>query len=120
MPRPEKRRNAAMASVPLSPDAGIFIVTASERIVHVTITGRVQGVGFRAFVEHEAAKRGLRGWVRNRRNGSVEAVFAGSSDAVDDMLAACRRGPRSSRVDDVKTVPTGEDIEDGFAVLSTI
>jgi len=95
-------------------------MTASERIVHVTIAGRVQGVGFRAFVEYEAAKRGLRGWVRNRRDGSVEAAFAGPSDVVDDMLAACRRGPRLSRVDDVKTAPASEDIKDGFAVLPTI
>ena len=46
-------------------------------IRHVTMRGRVQGVGYRAFVEHEALKRGIEGWVRNRRDGSVEAVFAG-------------------------------------------
>ena len=48
-------------------------------IRHVIVHGRVQGVGFRAFVEHEALRRGLEGWVRNRRDGSVEAVFAGST-----------------------------------------
>jgi acylphosphatase len=63
----------------------------SDRILRATITGRVQGVGFRAFVEGEAKRRNLKGWVRNRRNGAVEAVFAGPADEVDGMLAACRR-----------------------------
>jgi acylphosphatase len=100
-------------------------MTASERTARVTITGRVQGVGFRAFVEYEAARRGLRGWVRNRRDGSVEAVFAGSSDVVDDMLAACRRGPRSARVDHVNVEPETAALlqnaraGDAFEVLPT-
>jgi acylphosphatase len=68
-------------------------------IRHVMIRGRVQGVGFRAFVEHEALKRRLQGWVRNCRDGSVEALFAGEPATVADMIEACRRGPRSSRVD---------------------
>ena len=68
-------------------------------IQHVVVRGRVQGVGFRAFVEREAVKRGLQGWVRNCRDGSVEAVFAGEPAVVADMIEACRRGPRMSRVD---------------------
>jgi len=68
-------------------------------IRHVIVRGRVQGVGFRAFVEREAAKRGLQGWVRNRRDAAVEAVFAGEAAVVADMIEACRRGPRLSRVD---------------------
>jgi acylphosphatase len=51
---------------------------AARIIRHASIRGRVQGVGFRAFVEHEALKRGIEGWVRNRRDGLVEALFAGS------------------------------------------
>jgi acylphosphatase len=70
-------------------------------IRHVMIRGRVQGVGYRAWVEHEARLRDLEGWVRNRRDGSVEAVFTGSEDAVADMVASCWRGPISARVDDV-------------------
>lgn len=93
--------------------------TMTNRTVRVTITGRVQGVGFRAFVERETLKRNLRGWVRNRRDGSVEAVFSGPYDAVDDMLSACRRGPRSSRVDNVDASPTNEDVKTGFTVLPT-
>ena len=71
----------------------------SDNIRHVTVRGRVQGVGYRYFVEHEARARGLEGWVRNRRDGSVEATFAGPADAVTGMIAACRRGPSSARVD---------------------
>src|SRR5450756_751841 len=72
----------------------------NERIIrHVTMHGRVQGVGYRAFVEHEALRRGIEGWVRNRRDGSVEAVLAGDADAVAAMIEACRRGPMGARVD---------------------
>lgn len=63
------------------------------------IHGRVQGVGFRAFVEHEAGRCGIEGWVRNRRDGAVEAVFKGAPAVVEDMIDACRRGPMGARVD---------------------
>jgi len=66
---------------------------------HVVVHGRVQGVGFRAFVEGEALARGLEGWARNRRDGSVEAVFIGEAAAVAVMVEACRRGPFGARVD---------------------
>jgi len=66
---------------------------------HVIIRGRVQGVGYRAWTEYTALERGLQGWVRNRRDGSVEALFAGPQDAVAGMVEACREGPRGSRVD---------------------
>jgi acylphosphatase len=68
-------------------------------IRHVTIRGRVQGVGYRVWTEYTAEGRGLQGWVRNRRDGSVEAVFAGSADAVRAMIEDCRKGPPGSRVD---------------------
>lgn len=70
-----------------------------ERTVAVSIRGRVQGVGFRAWVEYMALMHGLEGWVRNRRDGSVEAVFAGPAEAVAAMVEACRRGPPGARVD---------------------
>jgi acylphosphatase len=69
------------------------------RMVRVRIAGRVQGVGYRAWAEDQARGLGLGGWVRNRRDGSVEAVFAGTPETVADMIQACRRGPRLSRVD---------------------
>ncbi len=72
------------------------------RSVRLMIRGRVQGVGYRSFVEDEAVARGLKGWVRNRRDGSVEAVIEGEPQAVEAMIAACRRGPRSARVDAVE------------------
>ena len=78
-------------------------------IRHVTIRGRVPGVGYRAGVAEEATARGLEGWVRNRRDGSVEAVFAGPGDVVTDMIAACRRGPYSARVDAVHASASGQD-----------
>jgi acylphosphatase len=67
-------------------------------IRHVVIRGRVQGVGFRAWTEYTALERGLQGWVRNRRDGAVEALFAGPADAVVAMIALCDEGPRGARV----------------------
>ena len=66
-------------------------------IRHVVVRGRVQGVGYRAFVEDEALRLGLEGWVRNRRDGTVEAVFSGADEAVAAMIEACRRGPSAAR-----------------------
>jgi acylphosphatase len=66
---------------------------------HVLVRGRVQGVGFRAWAEHTALQRGLEGWVRNRRDGAVEALFVGSAEAVAGVIAACRHGPRGAQVD---------------------
>ena len=74
----------------------------SDAIRHVTIRGRVQGVGYRAWVEEEAIARGIEGWVRNRWDESVEATFAGPADIVAGMIAACRRGPTSARVEAVR------------------
>jgi acylphosphatase len=88
--------------------------------VHVTIEGRVQGVGFRAWTEYEALARGIRGWVRNRRDGSVEAVFAGDAAAVDAMVAACRQGPRASRVTSLSAEPVADDGKPGFRALPTV
>ena len=98
----------------------------SDAIRHVTIRGRVQGVGYRYFVEREAQSRGLEGWVRNRRDGSVEAVFAGAAEAVTAMIAACRRGPSSARVDALREEAATPDVlklrlaGERFSVLPTI
>lgn len=74
----------------------------SETIRQVTIRGRVQGVGYRAWVDHAARARDLEGWVRNRRDGSVEALFAGPTHLVAVMIESCRRGPSSARVEAVQ------------------
>jgi acylphosphatase len=92
---------------------------------HVMIRGRVQGVGFRAWTEYTALERGLRGWVRNRRDGAVEALFVGPADAVAAMIAECHHGPRGSHVEAVDqrdgTVeePTLVRRGDLFSVLPT-
>jgi acylphosphatase len=75
----------------------------------VCIRGQVQGVGFRAYVEHAALAHDINGWVRNRRDGSVEAVFAGPPDAVAAVIAACRHGPGGSRVEVIDEFPAGPD-----------
>jgi acylphosphatase len=95
-------------------------------IFHVMIRGRVQGVGYRAWVEDEASARHLEGWVRNRRDGSVEAVFSGPEDVVSGMIAACRRGPSSARVDAVQDEAANPDAinlrraGERFSVLPTV
>ena len=65
----------------------------------VVIHGRVQGIGYRVWTEYTALERGVQGWVRNRRDGAVEALFAGPAEAVAAMIEACRQGPPGARVD---------------------
>jgi len=95
-------------------------------IRQVTIRGRVQGVGYRAWVEHRAVAHDLEGWVRNRRDGSVEALLAGPVDVVSDMVSACRRGPSTARVDTVREHDAGPDAltlrqpGERFSVLPTV
>lgn len=81
------------------------------RRAHVVVTGRVQGVFFRASCVREASARGLAGWVRNRRDGSVEATFEGDPDAVHQLVVWCREGPPGAAVVDVdvrEEAPTGQ------------
>ena len=98
----------------------------SHRIMRLTVAGRVQGVGFRVFVARAARARGLRGWVRNRRDGTVEALVAGTSEAVAALLAAVRSGPPGSRVDSVQTAAVTDSPElrarigQGFSIAPTV
>ena len=69
------------------------------------VTGRVQGVGFRWFVEREAAQLSITGWVRNRENGSVEVMATGSRDQLNALHGRLREGPRAARVDEVAASP---------------
>jgi acylphosphatase len=81
-----------------------------ERITRqLLITGRVQGVGFRFYMERKARELGLTGWVRNCRDGSVEAVIQGASEAVETMIAWARRGPPSAVVADVRVTDASGD-----------
>jgi len=93
--------------------------TPSERSVHLRITGRVQGVGYRAWALQIASRLGLRGWVRNRRDGSVEALVIGGEAAIDGMIEACRRGPRAATVTDVAVDQTEDDGSPDFAARPT-
>jgi len=70
-------------------------------VQHFLVKGRVQGVGFRWFVQREAAELGLRGWVRNTDDGHVEVLAAGEPDQLKDLMLALGKGSRGSRVDDV-------------------
>jgi acylphosphatase len=86
---------------------------------HLRITGVVQGVGFRYWTAREAQRRGLRGWVRNRHDGSVEALIVGPPDVVEDMIRACATGPRSAVVNHVEASPSKDDGDSSFRQLAT-
>ena len=70
---------------------------------HVLVSGVVQGVGYRAWTQHEASLRNLAGWVRNCDDGRVEAILHGAPDAVEAMLDVMRQGPSMARVDEIIT-----------------
>lgn len=77
-------------------------------VQHFLVKGRVQGVGFRWFVQREAAELGLRGWVRNTDDGHVEVLAAGSPEQMQELVLALHRGTRGSRVDKVEVHPLAE------------
>ena len=85
---------------------------------HLNIRGRVQGVGFRYEMQREARKHGVAGWVRNRSDGSVEAVVQGDEEAVEAVIAWARQGPRSARVTDVQVTAASGDFS-GFEMRPT-
>lgn len=95
-------------------------------IRHIIVRGKVQGVGYRAWIAGEAEARGLGGWARNRRDGAVEAVLSGSDDAVAALIAKCQHGPGMARVSGVDNQPASEDMlrlraaSEKFSVLPTI
>lgn len=98
----------------------------SETLRQVTIRGRVQGVGYRAWLAHTAEALGLAGWVRNCRDGSVEAALAGPETAVAEMIARCRRGPSAARVEGVSVSDADpavlelREAGERFSILSTV
>lgn len=87
----------------------------SRRVIRFFVAGRVQGVGFRAFLIREANAAGLTGWARNRSDGSVEALAAGPETALDGFLAVARQGPRAARVDRVWLAPADDSELEGVA-----
>jgi acylphosphatase len=83
-------------------------VTGSRKTRHLHITGRVQGVGYRQWFAHTAQAQGVMGWVRNRRDGSVESTISGPQGAVEVLIEQARKGPHLSRVDHIQC----NDVED--------
>lgn len=88
------------------------------RVVRLRIAGRVQGVGFRLYMQREARGRAVTGWVRNRADGTVEAIVQGAPEAVAALIAWARRGPPSAVVSDVKVTEASGDYAD-FLTLPT-
>ena len=84
----------------------------------ITIRGQVQGVGFRYALADEARARSLRGWVRNRRDGSVEAVVAGPEADVEAVITWARHGPPAARVTRIAVEPAATDVAE-FEIVST-
>lgn len=91
-----------------------------KRAILLRIYGRVQGVGFRAFVLANATQLGVNGWVRNRSDGSVEAFIQGNTDAVSHLIERCHQGPASSSVDGLDAVEQGLEEHMGFKVRPSV
>jgi acylphosphatase len=87
---------------------GVFPTNVAK---HLKISGRVQGVGFRYSISEEAERLGVTGWVRNRRDGTVEAVLDGATESVSALLAWARRGPRGAQVTGVEVAEIAESFE---------
>ncbi len=94
-------------------------MTAAVETVRLRITGQVQGVGYRIWMTRAAASLGLRGWVRNRTEGSVEALVTGAPEAVAAMVEASRKGPLGAQVSDVTVTPDQDDGSMGFVSRPT-
>jgi acylphosphatase len=95
--------------------------TMSEhKALHVWVSGRVQGVWFRASTEAEARRLDLTGWVRNRTDGRVEAWFEGAEESLGRMLAWCRRGPELARVDDLQVEKVQAEGVSDFQIRPTV
>ncbi len=89
------------------------------RSVLLRVAGRVQGVGYRAWAIETAVRLRLRGWVRNRGDGSVEALVTGAEDRVAAMIEACRTGPFAARVTEVLVSDAADDGSEGFGSRAT-
>lgn len=95
-------------------------MSTDQKTLILRIHGRVQGVWYRAWTVEQARDLGVAGWVRNRSDGTVEALVHGPAAAVDALVARCHDGPAAARVDRVETTPSGEHPEPGFAQKPTV
>jgi acylphosphatase len=94
--------------------------TMAEGALRIVVKGRVQGVGFRVWTIAQARRHNVRGWVRNRRDGSVEALLIGPAEALDALVESCRRGPSGARVSHVTQEPASDDGTAGFCDRPTV
>ena len=94
----------------------IFIPVTAK---HLLIYGRVQGVGYRAWMVARAKQLGLKGWVRNRTDGTVESVISSKPSAIEQMLAACHEGPLAARVTQVEAADWEGEITEDFTSRAT-
>lgn len=96
-----------------------------RKLVHLLISGEVQGVGYRAFVAAQAEALDVEGWVRNRQDGSVEAVLGGDDEDIEEMIGSCHKGPAACSVRDIVRSDTNEEMlamrrdREKFSVLDT-
>jgi acylphosphatase len=95
-------------------------MSAEIESVRLIVTGGVQGVGYRIWASRTATRLGLRGWVRNRDDGSVEALVTGARREVAAMIEACWSGPPAARVAQVTATPAADDGGVGFVALPTV
>ncbi|XP_021800989.1 uncharacterized protein LOC110745216 [Prunus avium] len=120
-PRPPLLRHylPLMTTPQAAPDS-VQSSSASSKTVRLVVKGRVQGVFYRNWTIENATQLGLKGWVRNRRDGSVETLLSGNPDAVQEMEQRCRRGPPSAVVTGFEVFPSTEDPGDGFERKQTV
>ncbi|MDX1539968.1 MAG: acylphosphatase [Geminicoccaceae bacterium] len=91
----------------------------ADRRVRVIVHGDVQGVFYRGWTVEQARALRLRGWVRNRHDGTVEALFSGPGEAVDEMVRRCQDGPPAARVSEVEVEDSREPVPEGFGQRGT-
>jgi acylphosphatase len=84
------------------------------------VSGRVQGVFYRGWTEHNAGALGLNGWVRNLSSGEVEILAAGPEDAVEELIRRCRQGPPAARIDGIEVSDGDEEAAPGFVQRPTL
>jgi len=92
---------------------------SKSRVVHLRLEGRVQGVNFRGWAREQAELLGLSGWIKNRRDGAVEALFAGDADNVGRMLELSWSGPRDAHVENIQIIQEGGAAPEGFSIKPT-
>lgn len=93
-------------------------MSSDTKTIRAVVSGRVQGVSYRAWTRRRALHHGVAGWVRNRPDRTVEALFSGPAAAVDALLAECRRGPLMARVADIAVAEAEPFTGEGFEILS--